>query len=154
MGIDPFHLSRCHTATTNQSQLQSSTTPPKRTWGGTCWHWLCVLRSDQTESVWMPTDLVKFLVHSICLLRKKLQHLAGRCHYYFYFFRVRQVSGRRGAICTCNPEVRAIHMYVCVLGRRGGGGMHACMCACMHTCPCVCVCAGDCGCEGVVFQRC
>ena len=38
--IDPFRLSGCRTATTNQSRLQSSTTPPKRTLGGTCWHWL------------------------------------------------------------------------------------------------------------------
>ena len=30
MGMDPFRLSRCHTATTNQSRLQSSTFPPKR----------------------------------------------------------------------------------------------------------------------------
>ena len=30
----PFPLSGCHTATTNQGRLQSSTTPPKRTlWG-------------------------------------------------------------------------------------------------------------------------
>ena len=38
--VDPFRLSRCRTATTNQRRLQSSTTPPKRTLGGTCWHWL------------------------------------------------------------------------------------------------------------------
>ena len=36
---------------------------------------LCVLRFDQTESIWMPTDLVKFPVHSIRLLRKKLRHI-------------------------------------------------------------------------------
>ena len=24
----------------------------------------CVLRSDRTDSVWMPTDFLKFLVHS------------------------------------------------------------------------------------------
>ena len=29
-GIDPFRLARCRTATTNQSRLQSSTTPSKR----------------------------------------------------------------------------------------------------------------------------
>ena len=38
--VDPFRLSGCGTATTNQSRLQSSTTPPKRTLGVTCWHWL------------------------------------------------------------------------------------------------------------------
>ena len=32
----------------------------------------CVLRSDRTESVWMTTDLLKFPVHSIRILRKKL----------------------------------------------------------------------------------
>ena len=26
----------------------------------------CVLRSDRTESVWMPTDLLTFPVNSIC----------------------------------------------------------------------------------------
>ena len=41
----------------------------------------CVLRSDRTESVWMPTELVKFRVHSVRLLRRKLRHLADRCHY-------------------------------------------------------------------------
>ena len=40
----------------------------------------CVLRSDQVESFWMPTDLVKFHIHSLHLLRKKLQHQAGHCH--------------------------------------------------------------------------
>ena len=35
----------------------------------------CVLRSDRTESVWMTTDLLKFLVHSIRLLKKKLMRL-------------------------------------------------------------------------------
>ena len=42
-------------------------------------------RSDRTESFWMSTDLVKFPVHSLRLLRKKLRHLAGCC-YFFYFF--------------------------------------------------------------------
>ena len=42
----------------------------------------CVLRFDQTESFWMPTHLVKFHVHSLHLLRKKLRHLAGSCHYF------------------------------------------------------------------------
>ena len=43
---------------------------------------LRVLRSDQTESVWMTTDLLKFPVHSIHLLRKMLQCLAGCCRYF------------------------------------------------------------------------
>ena len=45
----------------------------------------CILRFDQAESFWMPTDLVKFPVHSICLLRKKLWHLAGCCYFFFIF---------------------------------------------------------------------
>ena len=32
----------------------------------------CVLRSEWTESFWMPTDLVKFYVQSLRLSRKKL----------------------------------------------------------------------------------
>ena len=47
---------------------------------------LCLLRSDRTESFWMPTDLVIFHVHSLCVLRKKLQHLAGHCCYFLYIF--------------------------------------------------------------------
>ena len=46
---------------------------------------LCVLIFDKTESFLMPTDLITFLIHLICLLRKKLQHLAGCCHYYLYY---------------------------------------------------------------------
>ena len=34
---------------------------------------LCVLRYDRAQSVWMPTDLIKFLVHSVHLLRKKFR---------------------------------------------------------------------------------
>ena len=41
----------------------------------------CVLRFDRAESFWMPTDIVKFPVHSVRLLKKKLRHLAGRCYY-------------------------------------------------------------------------
>ena len=51
---------------------------------------LCILKFDLTQSVRIPTDVVTFPVHSVCLLTKKLRHLAGRCRHYlqidFFFF--------------------------------------------------------------------
>ena len=46
----------------------------------------CELRFVRTESSWMPTDLVKFPVHSMRLLRKNLRHLAGLCRYFIYIY--------------------------------------------------------------------
>ena len=127
--IDPFRLSCCCTATTNQSWQQSSTTPPKRTWGkNVLTLTLCVLRADRTESFWIATDLVKCLVHSICLLRlrKKLQHLAGCCCYDLYIIFGWRVVGfclhlwskwaqsTYVCVCTCRRLSARVCVLVCV----------------------------------------
>ena len=103
---------------------------------------LCVLKSDWTESVWMPTDLVKFPVHSICLLRKKLQHLADCCHYslsIFFFLGEPVWCGGGVTIRTCEASVhdppmcvRCVCVCVCVFG------------VCMHTQAHMCVCEHAC----------
>ena len=85
-----------------------------------------VLRSDRTESFWMPTGLVKFPVHSVRLPRKKLLHLAGRC-YYFYFFQGEPGGGvgRWSATRTC----MCVRVCVCVCV---GGGACVCVCVCVR----------------------
>ena len=68
----------------------------------------------------MATDLLKCLVHSICLLRKKLQHLAGCCCYDLYI--CNGGGGGRGggvSVCTCDQSGRSPR--VCV----GGVLVHA-----------------------------
>ena len=85
---------------------------------------LSVPRSDRTESVWMPTDLVKFLVHSIHLLRKKLWHLT--IIVIFIFFWVNRFGGGEG----CYPHLRSKcvwYAYVCVC-------VCVCVSVCMHAC--------------------
>ena len=78
----------------------------------------CLLRSDRVESFWMPTDLAKFPVHSICLLRKKLRHLAGSC---YYFFKILGWTRWGGGY----PHLRS----KCMLSAYTCG---ACACTCMH----------------------
>ena len=118
---------------------------------------LCILKSDWTESVWMPTDLVKFPVHSICLLRKKLQHLADCCHYslsiFFFLGEPVWCGGGGVTIRTCDASahdppmcVRCVCVCVCV----------CLVCACTHrrTCVCASMHAGDCECENVCVSAC
>ena len=94
----------------------------------------CVPRSDWTESVWIPTDLVKFLVHSVCLLRKKLRHLAACWCYYFpiksFGGELVQWGGEGGTIPTCDPSACDPPMYVrvCLCRRLWVRG---CSCFCM-----------------------
>ena len=85
---------------------------------------LCALRSDRTKSVWMPSDSVKFLIHSIRLLKNKLWHLTGHCHYYLF-----------------------LYIYIIFFWWAG-----SCVCLCVH--ECVCVCWGDCECKGVCVSVC
>ena len=119
--LDPFHSSRCHTATTNQSPLPRSTTPPKADVGGNVLTpTSCVQRSDQAQSVLTTTDLLKFWDRSICLLRKKLQQLAG---HYFYFG-----GGGLGwgwGLSALVIQVCTIHLCVCVWGGGGVGRVRA-----------------------------
>ena len=99
----------------------------------------CVLRSDQTESFWMATDLVKCLVHSICLLRlrKKLQHLAGCCCYDLYIYNFwGEGGGWGGFLSALVIKVGAVEC-VCVWGGGGGGGL---VCVCMQVTECKGVC--------------
>ena len=96
----------------------------------------CVLRSEWTESVWMP---VAFPVHSIRSLRKRLRHLAGRCHYFFFLITLKKIQVSRvggGGFCPHLRSTCALSAYACVLG--GGGG---CVRACVTLWVCVCVCA-------------
>ena len=75
--IDPFRLSRCRKTTTSQSTTKFYNSSKAGVGRNVLTLTSCVLRSDRTESVWMPTDLVWFPVQSIRLLRKKLRRLAG-----------------------------------------------------------------------------
>ena len=77
---------------------------------------LCVLRSDRAQSVWMPTDFIKFPVHSVHLLRKKLWHLAGRHHFFFFFWGWVGCEvgwGWGGGLFTLVIQVCTIHLCVC-----------------------------------------
>ena len=105
----------------------------------------CVLRSDRTESFWMATDLVKCLVHSICLLRlrKKLQHLAGCCCYdlYIYIYNLGGGGWRVGGFCLhlWSKWVQST-VWVCVcVCVGGGGGLLVCVCLQVTECKGVCV---------------
>ena len=152
--IDPFHLSRCCTATTDQTTTKFYNSSKADVGGVVQTLTLCVLRSDWTDSVWMPTNLVKFLVHSIHLLRKKLRHLADCCCYFlsnvFSLWVSRfGVGGVVVAIHTCDPSARDPPMCVC--------SVCVCsVCACTHRCTCVCACmhAGNCECESVCVSAC
>ena len=99
----------------------------------------CVLRYDRDESFWMPTDTVKFPVHSVRLRRRKLRHLAGRCYYKCFFL---PGVSRVGAIRSCDPSARDPPVCVC-LWVMGVGYVCVCVCVCararMHSCVCVCV---------------
>ena len=69
-------MSLSHSDTQSESTTKSYNSSKADVGGNVLTLTSCVLRSDRTESVWMPgTDLVTFLVHSIRLLRKNLRHL-------------------------------------------------------------------------------
>ena len=85
----------------------------------------CVLRSDRTESVWKPTDLVKFPVHSIRSMRKKLRHLAGRCHYFFLNYLI-------DIYVLCEPCQWGAGGWGWGWGWRGGGGRGVLSALAMH----------------------
>ena len=80
----------------------------------------CVLRYDRAESFWMPTDTVKFPVHSLRLLGKKLLHLSGRCYYKCCCFSPR---GEPGGGYSLLRSKCARSAYMCVWGGGGMGGM-------------------------------
>ena len=85
----------------------------------------CILRSDRTESIWMPTDLVKFPVHSIHLLNEPAPgRLLSLFFYVFFLFLGELVRWRWGG-GVLSTLVILVHM-----SRR-----------------CVCVCVGVCACE-------
>ena len=100
-----FRLSRCRSATTTQSGLQSSATPRKRRLegGNVLTLTSCVLRSDRAESVWMPTDLISTIYGSFNPFADKEAPAPG-CSYFIYILK----SFFRGdpGLCVC----------------RGGGG--------------------------------
>ena len=56
--IDPFRLSRCRKTTTSQSTTKFYNSSKAGVGRNVLTLTSCVLRSDRTESVWMPTDLV------------------------------------------------------------------------------------------------
>ena len=139
--IDPFHLSRCCTATTDQTTTKFYNSSKADVGGVVQTLTLCVLRSDWTDSVWMPTNLVKFLVHSIHLLRKKLRHLADCCCYFlsnvFSLWVSRFGVGGWWLLSTLAIQVRVIHLCVCVQCVcvqcvHARTGAHVCVHACMQ----------------------
>ena len=92
----------------------------------------------------MPTDIIKFPVHSVRLLSRKLRHLAGRCYYNCFFL---PGVSRVGAIRSCDPSARDPPVCVCVCGGWGWGMcVCVCVCVCARACvrACVCVCARAC----------
>ena len=95
----------------------------------------------------MPTDIVKFPVHSVRLLRRKLRHLAGRCYYKCFSSRgepgggyplLRSKCARSACMCVFVGNGGGVCVCVCVCAC-----MRACVCVCMRACirACVCVCA-------------
>ena len=114
-------ISLSHSDKTNQSTTKFYNSSKADVWGNMLTLTSCVLRFDWIESFWMPTD-VKFLIHSIHLLKKKLRHLTGHSHYLNKNLLGVSWVGVGGVICTCNPSV----CDLCV-----------CKCACMHVCECV-----------------
>ena len=91
----------------------------------------CLLRSDSNESVWMPTDLVKFLICPIHLLWKKFWHLVVIIIFIFFFIRGEpgpwRVGWGGGATCTCYPSMWDLPMCACVWG-----GLQGLVCMCVH----------------------
>ena len=126
--IDTFRLSRCHTAITRVDyrvlQLFQSRC------GGMLTLTSGILRSDWTESFMMPTDGVKFPVHSLCLLRNKFGTWLAIVIIYMPFGWMSWVwMGGGEAIHTCDQSAHDPPMCVCVC---------ACVCACMQACMRVC----------------